>query len=570
MLQQLDIHNVALIDSVSIEFGQGLNVMTGETGAGKSIIIDSINAILGERVSKEIIRTGTDKATVEAVFQVDNKRLADIFEAAGIDAEEDGTLVLSREFTVSGRNICRVNGKMSTVSLLKEIGERIIDMHGQHDNQSLLRTSSHIDLLDSFGGEKIEKLKAEYRELLKNYKNIKSKLKELTGDKQERERKLDLLKFQINEIKKAKLKPGEEEDLNKQRILLSSSEKIIDALSKAYEQLYSGNNIKNSAHDNINEALKELSALTGIDEKYANISKNLEDIMYQLTDIVDEIRNERDSVEYDPAMLEQVEERLDSIFRLKKKYGSNIEEILSYLNKIEGELDEINGSEETVKKLDEEIAKVEAALYEKAQLLNNEREKASRILEEKIGGELNELEMKNARFKVELQFDAADRKFSLNGLDTVEFLISANAGEPLKPLSKIASGGEMSRVMLAIKTILADVDSVPVLIFDEIDIGISGKAAQKVGEKLSYISRSHQVICVTHLAQIGCMADSNYLIEKISTKDNTRTSVKKLGEKDTRNEIARIIGGANISDITLKNAEEMLSYAKQIKKNQVN
>ncbi len=569
MLQQLDIQNVALIDSVSIEFGEGLNVMTGETGAGKSIIIDSINAILGERVSKEIIRTGTEKATVEAVFQVDNKRLMDIFETAGIGAESDGTVILSREFTVSGRNICRVNGKMATVSLLKEIGERIIDMHGQHDNQSLLRTSSHIDLLDSFGGEKIEKIKAEYKELLKSYKNIKTRLKELTGDKLERERKLDLLKFQINEIKKAKLKPCEEEDLNKQRILLSSSEKIIDALSKAYEQLYSGNNVKNSAHDNINEALRELSGLSGLDEKYSNISKNLEDIMYQLTDIVDEIRNERDSVEYDPGMLEQVEERLDSIFRLKKKYGSNIEEILSYLNKIEGELDEINGNEETVRKLDEEIERLEAALFEKSQLLNSEREKASRILEEKIGGQLNELEMKNARFKVELQFDSDQKKYTSNGLDTVEFLISANAGEPLKPLSKIASGGEMSRVMLAIKTILADVDSVPVLIFDEIDIGISGKAAQKVGEKLSYISSSHQVICVTHLAQIGCMADSHYLIEKISTEDNTRTSVKKLEENETRNEIARIIGGANISDITLKNAEEMLTYAKEIKKNQV-
>jgi len=570
MLLQLDIHNIAIIDRVSIELGKGLNILTGETGAGKSIIIDSINAILGERVSKDLIRTGKDKARIEAVFQVDNSKLSDIFEELGIEAEEDGTLIISREFTAQGRNTCRINGKIATVSMVRRIGERIIDVHGQHDNQSLLRTESHIGLLDSFAGERIQTLKQKYQEILSRYNKTKSRLKELTGDKYDIERKIDILKYQVDEIKKARLKIGEEEELNRQRLIFSNSEKIISALSNAYEMLCTGNNVWKSASDIINEALSEVNNIARFDEKYLGISGKLEDIIYCLEDVIEEIRRERDQVEYDPDMLEQIEERLDLIHKLKRKYGASIEEVLEFCKNVEKELEEVLQSEELAEELKKELAKLNEELYSVAVQMNHERQKAAKILEDRIGNELADVEMKNAKFKVNIEFDDkvydnGERKYTSNGLDRVEFLISPNVGEPLKPLSKIASGGEMSRIMLAIKNILANVDSIPTLIFDEIDIGISGRASQKVGEKLSSISKNHQVICVTHLAQIACMADNHYLIEKISDKSSTRTVVKKLSHEESKYEIARILSGAEMSDITVKHAEEMLENARRIK-----
>jgi DNA repair protein RecN (Recombination protein N) len=572
MLRQLDIHNIALIDNISIELGVGFNILTGETGAGKSIIIDSINAILGERISKDLIRTGKEKAIVEAIFEVENERMTNIFEHMGIVPEEDGTLIISREFNLAGKNICRINGKMATVSMLKEIGEWIIDIHGQFDNQSLLRTDSHIKLLDLFGGEKIEQLKHNYLNILADYKSIKGKLKEISGNIGERERRIDLLRFQIEEITNAALQPDEEEKLNKQRVVLSNSEKIIQALSSAYEFLLSGNNIKSSASDNLNEALSELNGIAKLGENLSDIRKRLEEVSYQLDDITEEIRKERDNVEYNPDMLESIEERLDFIFKLKRKYGISISEIQNYCKKSELELQELNDCEGAINRLNSRLKLLNEELYKSACLLNAERKKAAEILENEITVELNDLEMKKAKFKVNIEFDEQmeinnERKYTQNGLDRIEFLISPNTGEPLKPLSKIASGGEMSRIMLAIKTILADVDEIPTMIFDEIDIGVSGRAAQRVGEKLSFISKNHQVLCVTHLAQIASMADNHYLIEKFSNEESTETKVQRLKGNCIRDEIARILGGSNISDITLKHAEEMLENAKKIKKN---
>ncbi|HOM01364.1 MAG TPA: DNA repair protein RecN [Acetivibrio sp.] len=570
MLQRLEIQNVAIIDRVEIELGDGLNVLTGETGAGKSIIIDSINAILGERLSKDLIRTGKDKAVVEAVFQVDRKRVEDLLDEFGIEWEEDDILVISREFTTAGKNTCRINGRIATVSMLKQLGERLIDVHGQHDNQSLLRTESHIDLLDSFASSKLESLKEEYLGHLEAYRNIKSKLKELTGDKNERERKIDILKYQIDEIKKAKLKIGEEEELAKQRELLVNSEKITNTLSNTYELLGSGGKFQESALDIINKTVLDFGSIEEFDVKYGELRKRIEALAIELDDIVLEIRSLRDNVEYDPNLLMQIEDRLDLLYRLKKKYGDSVEEILEYKARIQKELDEILNNEDLVNKLNEELFEEENELYRLAKEINSERIKASKLLEERIGEELKDLEMKSTSFRVKIDFDDSidkgERKYNYNGLDRVEFMISTNAGEPLKPLAKIASGGEMSRVMLAIKTILAKVDKMPTMIFDEIDIGISGIAAQKVGEKLCYISKNHQVISVTHLAQIACMADNNYYIDKITEGGNTRTVVKKLDEKGKRDEIARIIGGASITDITLKHAEEMLYNAREFKK----
>jgi len=574
MLLQLEISNIALIDRVSVEMGEGLNILTGETGAGKSVIIDSINAILGARLSKEMIRTGAEKALVEAVFQVDNERFADLLESMGIEPEEDGALIVSREFTLSGKNTCRVNGKMVTVSMLKAIGERLIDIHGQFDNQSLLKTENHIELLDSFGGEKIQALKQEYSSLLMEYRRVKSKIAEISGDRGERERKADLLKFQIDEIKKARLKVGEEEELNRQRLKLANSEKIVSALSTAYDLLFSGTSIKSSASDNINSALLELSDIARLDKKYDDIAKKLEDLSYQLEDVIYDIREERDRVEYDPALLEQIEERLDLISRLRRKYGSTIEEVLEYGKKIQRDLEEITRSEGVVNELRKRLEELDDRLYKLAKSINKERLAAIKVLKEKICNELSDLEMKRAKFKVNIEFDDlpdsnGERRYTQNGLDRVEFLISTNEGEPLKPLSKIASGGEMARIMLAIKTILADVDKMPTLIFDEIDIGVSGKVAQKVGEKLSYVSKRHQVICVTHLAQIACMADNHYLIEKMPDGTGTRTRVKKLDDKEAQAEIARMMGGAVITEITKKHAEEMLRSAREFKSSMV-
>ncbi|HHW30489.1 MAG TPA: DNA repair protein RecN [Clostridiaceae bacterium] len=571
MLQLLEIHNIALIDKVKIEFGEGLNVLTGETGAGKSIIIDSINAVLGERVSKDLIKTDKDKAMVEAVFNVPKQRIEDIFINFGIPTEEDGTIIISREFTLTGRNICRVNGILVTVSTLKEIGSRLIDMHGQHDNQSLLRTESHIDLLDLFGGARIGDLKSKYLELLEKYKEIKNSLKALTGEEGERERKIDLLKFQIDEIAKANLIPGEEEKLNKHRILLSNSEKILNALNSSYELLYSGEDNKVPASETIGQAISELKSISRFDSGYQDIADRLENISYLLYDLIDEIRKERDNIEYDPSLLEEIEQRLDTIYKLKRKYGRTVEEILQFYNKAKEELEKLSSSQETIAYLHDKLKETGNQLYKIASDLNSERLKAALLLESKICSELEDLEMKSTRFKTSIKFEDSlgedgHWNFTQKGMDRVEFLISTNPGEPLKPLSKIASGGEMSRIMLAIKTILADVDQIPTLIFDEIDIGISGIASQKVGEKLSLISQNHQVICVTHLPQIASMADCHFLIEKISENEKTLTKVKKLEGKEIVEELSRIMSGTHISEITRKHAEELLFLAKNKKR----
>jgi DNA repair protein RecN (Recombination protein N) len=568
MLLQLDIHNVALIDKISIELDNGMNILTGETGAGKSIIIDSINAVLGERVSKDIIRTGSDKALIEAVFKTDTEKIADVLNEMGMEPEEGGTVILSREISQSGRNTCRINGKMVAASFMKSIGERLIDIHGQHDNQSLLKIENHIELLDAFAGEVMQELKGEYLALLEEYRSVRADLKELSGDPGERERKMDLLKYQIDEIKKARLKKNEEEELDKERLFLNNADKIAVSLSGAYDFLVSGEEAGRPALDAMNEALTSLNVTTRLDNSFEEIHTRLQDIIYQLEDLSSDIRRRREGIEYDPDRLEYIGERLDLIYKLKRKYGDGIDEIFRFCENAEKQLEEIEKSEEMAGLLSEKRIELEGRLYQTARKVNAERHKAAEILETRIGQQLDELEMKHAKFKVDIQFDTAsvsqaDRRYGKNGLDRVEFLISPNAGEPLKPLAKIASGGEMSRVMLAIKTILAEVDSIPTMIFDEIDTGISGKAAKRVGEKLSLISRRHQVLCVTHQAQIACRADSNYLIEKISEGSSTTTIVTKLHTEDKIKEIARLIGGET-TETSLKYAAELIKTANSL------
>lgn len=562
---RLEIQNIALIEKIGMDFGDGLNLLTGETGAGKSIIIDSINAILGGRASRELIRTGSDRAFVQAVFSDMGVKLREMLTDAGIPWEEDGTVVITREFTVSGRNICRVNGNIVTVSFLKELGSALIDVHGQHDNQSLLKVDTHIELLDLFAGAELNKIKKEYRDFLEQRKALRQRLIKITGEGTSRERKLDLLKFQIDEITESKLKKDEEEALTTRRKLLGGAEKILMVLNNSYEEIYDGKNERDSILDVMNKYANDISMLSRYGEGFEELSKKLYEAVYALEDFCESLRDERDKVDFEPGILEKLDERLDTIYRMKKKYGNNIEEVLKYFDEIKHEYEELINSEELIGELTKELDGLDSHMLELCWKMNSMRKNAAAVLEGKILGELKDLELPHAAFKVFMEFndkkESSSYTFTQNGLDNVEYLFSANAGEPVKSLSRIASGGEMSRVMLAIKTILADVDSVPTLIFDEIDTGISGRAAQKVGEKLSIISRRHQVLCVTHLPQIAAMADNHFLIEKHSSDDSTVTEVALLDDQGRSRELARILGGASITSITLSHADEMIRTA---------
>ena len=570
MLIQLDINNIALIKEETLELDNGLNVLTGETGAGKSIIVECIGIILGERVSKDLIRRDCEKASVDAVFILDNEEYKDVYESSGIEAEEDGTLIISREITTSGRNICRINGKLSTVSIIRSIVGQIIDIHGQFDSQVLLKPDNHVELLDSFGGIEIRKLKDTYVKNLTEYKELLSKIKKICVDQQEREKRIDILKYQIEEIKKANLKEGEYEDLQREKLIQGNCEKIIATLSSSYELLFSGNNIRISAIDTINQAVSEIKDISSIDPRYEEMSNRLEEVSLNLEDVIELIRADKEKIEFNPVILEEIEDRIDLINNIKKKYGETFNEIINYLNGIEDELFKLEQYDKINEEYNIEISQIEKALYETAVKINAKRNEAAQILQSKIEKELDELEMKKSKFKVCIEFDKmfdedGKRRFLSNGLDRVEFLISPNVGEDLKSLNKIASGGEMSRIMLAIKTILADVYKIPVLVFDEIDMGISGKTAHKVGEKLFALSKKHQVICVTHHAQIASMADSHYIVEKITKDDETLINVNKAEHDKHVEEIARIIGGAKITELTIKHAEEMIELTSAIK-----
>ena len=424
MLQRLEIRNIAIIDKVSVELGDGLNVLTGETGAGKSIIIDSLNAVLGMRVSRDLIRTGKDKAVVEAVFKIEWHKVSDLFEEFGLEWEEDGTLFISREFTASGRNTCRINGRITTVSVLKKVGQRLIDIHGQHDNQSLLRTEGHIELLDSFAGSKLNTLKKKYINHFRFYQTVREKLSNLLGDAGERERRIDILKFQINEREQARLVEGEEEELRVQRDALINYETIMDVLASSYELLDSEDRLGACALDRINNSLSEFCTIEEFDERYAHLKKRLEAISFELDDIVSEIRGLRDGMEYNPLVLEQTNVRLDVINGLKKKYGNTLEEIFRYLKEASDELNEIINNEEIINKLNLEIKEEEKKLFEISKKLNDERIKAAGLLENKIGKEFSDLEMKNTKFKANIEFkdskENGERKYN-NGLNKVEF-----------------------------------------------------------------------------------------------------------------------------------------------------
>lgn len=538
MISTLHIKNIGIIDDLSINLNSGLNILTGETGAGKTLIIDSLGIISGERFSKEMIRKGEEYSYVEACIYVPESKFA-----------IDGNIIVSREVYVNGRNMCKINGRMVTVNELKEFMQNILDIHGQHDNQYLLNPSTHIEYLDRFANKKIDKYLKEYTELYEKYKTLKLELKNNYGDDKEKQRKLDLLKYQYNEIETSNLKKGEDEELENKRKIILNAEKINENLNIADLE------ISENVIDSMNNAIKALEKLEVIDEKYSKSLNSLKSVYYDLQEIGRDISSFREDVFFNEEERENLENRLDTIFSLKRKYGNTIEEILKYKEQLKEEINQIENLEEYTKKVKFELEQVKEKMNILATTLNALRNKYAKDLELQINNELKELEMKNANIKVFIDFNN-NEEYNKNGLDKVEFLISTNIGEDFKPLYKIASGGEMSRIMLAIKNVLSNVDVVPVLVFDEIDTGISGVAAKSVGEKLKSISNLHQVLCVTHLASIAAKGDYNYYISKEVTNEKTKTNIKLLNEEETIKEIARIASG-DITEISLQHAREL-------------
>ncbi len=569
MLLELAIQNFALIDKLTVRFNEGLNILTGETGAGKSIIIDAVNMAIGERADKNYIRTGTDKATIQILFQSTNPELKSLLSDQDIDLEDDHTLILTREIYSSGRSVCRINDRAVTLSTLKEVSKYLIDIHGQHEHQSLLYPENHIEILDSFGEQDTMTLRKRIDEKYHTLKGLKEKLSSLFGNSLERERKVDLLSFQINEIDQAQLKKDEIEQLAVEQQLLSNSEKIYHVMAKAYEILYNGTEIYPSVLDGVGNIVGEMDHYKDLDKNIADIFSVLQECQYKMEDVSRDIRNYRDHIDFNPQALEQIEKRLDQINNLKRKYGKDIEEILAYRQSIYDELEDIKNSETIIAELNEQIQTLQDELLNLSLLLRKSRKEIASKLEKRITEELISLNMEKAAFRIHF-IESVDRHgnvhFTSKGIDRVEFMISTNAGEPLKPLSKIASGGEMSRIMLALKAILAKNDNIPTLIFDEIDTGISGRTANIVGEKLANISQTHQILCITHLPQIARMADTHFYIEKVSTDEKTLTNLRHLQKKERITELGRLLGGAAITDLTLKHAKEMLNSSTDYKK----
>ena len=542
MISTLNIKNIGIIDDITINFNNGLNILTGETGAGKTLIIGALSILAGGRFSKEMIRNGEEYSYVELCLYIpENKNSI------------DGNIIISREIYLNGRNMCKINGRLVTVNELKNFMQNIIDIHGQNDNQTLFNISEHIKLLDEFSGKELSNIKNEYMNLYSEYINIKEELKRNYGDEKEKQRKLDLLKYQINEIEIAKLKIGEEEELVEQRKVIANSEKISENLQNA------SNCINENAVDSIYTAIRCLEKIQNINLEYSNILESLKGTYYEIEEIGREIEEKSNNLEFDKNDLEMIENRLNIIYSLKRKYGNNVEEILNYKENKLQEINTIENLEEYTNQLKKQLLINEEQMLKLCIKMNEIRTLSANIITEKINKELEELEMKNAKFEVKIEFNN-EKIFTNNGLDKVEFLISSNVGEEPKPLNKIASGGEISRIMLAIKNVLAEVDKVDILVFDEIDTGISGIAANSVGNKLKKISKNHQVLCVTHLASIAAKADYNYYISKKTENNKTNTKIKLLNENESIQEIARIASG-EITEISLKHALELRKKA---------
>lgn len=562
MLKELHIKNIAVIDEVQIEFFEGFNVLTGETGAGKSILIDSINMALGKRVSHDLLRCGCDKAVVNACFEVSEQKTLKALSDMGVDAE-DGLVAINRQLTDDGKSTCRINGVTMPLGVVREVTSLLIDIHGQNDNQSLLNSNSHRGLLDDFGG--CGELLEEYKVIYKKMKALHREEEELSASFDERERRMELLEFQINEIESAKLKIGEDEELETKRDYLYNMESIVSGAGTAYGALYGGEQM--SAYDLLKQAERSLSGISQYLPKLTECYERLGSVIAESEDIASEINSCLSSTDFNMAELDMIEERLDTIGNLKRKYGNTIEEIIEYGKNAQAEASNIEHSDEKLELISAELKTVRDELEALAEKLTQKRTECARVLEQKIANELADLDMPKVRFVIDVSERCEDGEtvYGESGKDKVEFLLSTNPGEDLKPMSKIASGGELSRIMLAVKSVLSDSEDIDTMIFDEIDTGVSGRAAQKIAEKLAFLAKKKQVFSITHLAQIASMADNHYLIKKTSTDEKTSTSVTLLEQEGRIDELSRIIGGVSVTDLTRSSALEMLEQAKSIK-----
>ena len=561
MLVVLNIKNFALIQELSVEFGAGFNILSGETGAGKSILIDTIDYVLGGKFSKELIRYGEDKTYVEAIFDMENDEIYTLLNDLNI--ENDELLVVSRETTISGKSIIKVNGKTIVLSQLKRIREKLLDIHGQHQNQSLLSKGTHILYLDEYNSENISPLLEQFEIVKNRHSQIEDKINELKGN-DDREKILDYIKFQIDDIEKAKLKPGEEEDLREQYNILANAEKISSSLINSYNYL-NNNPQGNSVLELLSKVISEFSHSEMHLEKIKDKRVQVEEAYYLLEESTRDIRDIANEIYYEENELAAINERIYEISLYKKKYGDSIDEILKFLEKLKNQYDEFINSEEIILNLKKELSVIEKDMSEIGVKLHEFRCMSAKDLEVRIKEELSYVGLEKAIIKIDVNLSEIANN---RGYDDVQFLISANPGEPLKPLEKVLSGGELSRIMLALKCVFVDKDKIPTLIFDEIDTGISGAIGKRVGEKMYQVSVKHQVLCITHLPQIAALSDNHYFVSKKVENGKTFTQIRMLNEQDKVCEIAKMIGGDNLSDVAIDNSREMVKLA-NIKKNEI-
>lgn len=558
MLQRLYVKNLALIDEIEVEFEHGLNILTGETGAGKSIILGSVNLALGGRYTKDMIRRGAEYGFVELTFFIENKLVEEKLKKLDIFPEE-GCVVLSRRL-MEGRSISRINGETVPMAHLKKVAEVLIDIHGQHEHQSLLYKKNHLGIVDAFAKDEIGELKEQVSVLYKNYRNACQELEAADMDEASRAKELSFMQFEVSEIEEAALQEGEDEELEASYRFMVNSKKISDGAGEAYQ--YTSESAE-SVSENLSRAIRALSEIRECDERAAELYEQLVEVDSLLNDFNRELSDYTQSCQCSEEELYETETRLNEINRLKVKYGNCIEDILEYCAEQKEKIKKLEDYENYVSRLKEQCEKEKKKLYDCAGKLSRARKEQSKILESAICKGLKELNFADVKF--EIHFEAL-KECSALGIDEVEFMISMNPGQPVKPLVNVASGGELSRIMLAIKTVMAEKDEIETLIFDEIDVGISGRTAQKVSEKMAVIGKGHQVICITHLAQIAAMADRHYLIEKIVSEQTTKTVIRRLKEKESVDELSRILGGAKITEAVADNAREMKQLAKEIKK----
>ncbi|MCI9330974.1 MAG: DNA repair protein RecN [Oscillibacter sp.] len=558
MLELLHIENIAVIEAADIQFRPGFNALTGETGAGKSIVIDAMGAVLGGRTSRDLIRTGAAKAFVSAEFSAVPAELPGLREN-GLAPDEDGNLLLQREISGDGKNACRVNGRPITVAQLRQIGGELLNIHGQHDGAQLLDEELHGAYLDRFG--KTEAVLGDYQRAYGVLSDLRDQIRALQMDEAEKARRMDSLRFQIDELERAELHPGEEEELEARRNLLRNGEKYLSALSGA-DYCLSGDDESAGAVNQLRDAEEALSGVRNLSEELGDAYRRLGALRSEAYDLAETVRDLRGAFEFSPEELDAAESRADQLYRLKKKYGATVEEMLVYLDQRKAELDAIETAEDTLILLEKKLGKAEAAVQKAGQALTRARKEAAAALEGRIQKELRDLDMNRVQFSI----DFAEKAPAPDGCDVVRFLMSANAGEALKPISKIASGGELARIMLALKNVLAEQEAIGTLVFDEVDTGVSGRAAQKVAEKLAQVSRRKQVLCVTHLPQLAAMADTHFSVEKGENKGRTFTHVVLLDRERRKAELARITGGSKVTEALLASAEELLDAAETYRK----